>query len=893
MINSVDNGRLFMNTKRYPFYAFVFTLITYTSVLSGVGVLGNGLLLLETGDWMTQHIPFIMEMGEVIKGNHSLWYSWNMGIGSGSIGNYAYYAFSPFNIFYWVLGEKGKHIASACIIILKASASAATFQIFITKLLRRSYYETILFSMLYALNGFVVCDFHSILSLDSVFIFPIIITGIIKLFRDNEFITLIFAYSYLFLSSLYMGYIAGVCSFIMFIFYYLYKRKDMGKKKKQHILAGYMISVLIALGFTAIIWVPCVCNMIELRNADEIYENVVNCNPIMLLNNSFAGMYQSLDGFIPYYYCGLLTVMAVPLFAVNKHISIRKRKYFILCLFSFILIMLIPPLNIAMHAFDRPNGMGYRYAFVLSFILVTILAEEFVFMVGRKGLNAKYICLLTLFSVAILVINKYAIIKKLGETSDSNLWYVIALNVVIPLALFLTINNYKAKRFDKLTRKALFTSIIVLEIVFNIAIIQKRIGSRGSVIIDEQFAVAEENTVSRIREDSKDEVFIRTIYQDTHISNLALEKDLSSLFFFSSLINKRLVNTLRSLGFEYNSNTISGNGWTPVTISLLGINYIIDGKYLLSDDPNIPVMTGANEHYYQNFIKNEKVLPLVFVVDRGILNYKSCESVFENQSSILSLMTGQKSEFYIPVDIVIDLKSSEGVDVDYESDSVIITNKNYPNADAFVEYHTTNAVNNDVYANLLNNQQAYKDSVYWSGPTISADYDINVYHTVHPRIYPNQIFKCGNIDPTYDGFKMIIPHTIQTVKYRKGYYVEYDEDEYDKIYRELNSNGMEITEFRDGYVAGNIECNTDCVLFSSIPYEKGWNAYVDGNKTDVLDIVEGAFVGVELTEGQHEVVLQYVAPGMYAGRYVTIATLVILFLLTSFDIWRRKRGCLD
>ena len=86
---------------------------------------------------------------------------------------------------------------------------------------------------------------------------------------------------------------------------------------------------------------------------------------------------------------------------------------------------------------------------------------------------------------------------------------------------------------------------------------------------------------------------------------------------------------------------------------------------------------------------------------------------------------------------------------------------------------------------------------------------------------------------------------------------------------------MTITDFRDGYVDGNIECREDGVLFASIPYEKGWNAYVDGVKTDVIKLVEGAFVGIKLKPGYHNIVLEYIAPGKYAGRYITLATIVL------------------
>ncbi len=874
--------------RLYPLYAFLFTVILYAAALSGAGVLGNGLDLLETSDWMTQHIPFIMQMGEVVKGNRSLWYSWNMAIGSGSIGSYAYYSFSPFNVFYWICGENGKHIASALVIILKAGFSAAAFQIFITSLLHRIYYETIIFSILYALNGFVVCDFHSILSLDAVMIFPVIAFGMVELVRKNRIITLTASYSYLFFTSLYMGYIAGICSFIIFIFYYSYNIKDMGKRKGLQILVRYFQSVFTAMGMTAIIWIPSALNMFELKNSDELYENVVNCNPIMLLNNMFAGMYQSIDGFIPYYYCGLLSVIAVPLFIKNKHIKSRKRLFYILCLLSFTLIMLIPPLNYALHGFDNPNGVGYRYAFVVSFILVTILSEQYVFMIAKKEMSFRHISCWILFCVMIFTLGKYNIIKNMGDTSDSNKWYVLLGNIILLLAIYGLARVYNSKNLDTVTKRVLFTLVMLLEMTFNIAVIQNRIPSRGSVIVDEHYAAAEKNTIKMIREDSVNDLYVRTVYQDPHIVNIALENNLSALVYFSSLINGRLVDALRSLGYEYGSNTISGNGWSPITTSLLGIDYIVDGACILSDDPSVPVMLGteANEHFYQNYIKNYKVLPLAFSVDKKIMDYNPDESVFDNQNNLLSAMTGREIACYKPVNMTTDIEHSEGVSVESKDGETIIINKNYPDKEALLEYRTTHYTDNEVYVNLYNDRTLYKDSVYWRGPIVSAEYNVNVYHTVNQRIYPNQIFKCGDRNEAYNSFVMKIPPDIEKVTYKKGYFVEYDEKEFDKAYRELDSHGMIITEFRDGCVEGNIDCSEDCILFSSIPYEKGWRAYIDGAESDIIPLVEEAFLGLELTKGSHEIVLEYIAPGMYAGRCVTIGT--VLLLLSSTMILRRR-----
>lgn len=875
---STNKGLYFNNVKRYPLYAFLLTLVVYTSALSGIGILGNGLNLLETSDWMTQQIPFILQMGEVIKGKHSLWYSWNFGLGGGSIGNYAYYTLSPFNFFYWILGEKGKHIASALVVILKAATSAMTFQIFISKYLRRTYYETILFSVLYALNGFAVNDYHSILSMDAVIIFPVIMCGIIILLRENKIEILVFAYSYLFFTSVYMGYVAGISSFIIFFFCCLYRRRKINGQKIGHVFFEYLLSVMISLGLTAFIWIPTVVNMYEFRNRDSLYERVVNCNPIMFLNNMFIGMYQSIDGFIPYYYCGLITVIALPLFLFNKRISSRKRKYFGLCLLTFIVIMLIQQLNFIIHGFDTPNAVGYRYAFVLSFIMVTVLAEQYVYMIGSGVVKFKYLIGLIISFVVIFFVGKYYITEKIGMEADSNTWYVFILNIAFIIGLYLVLHGYRSQKYDKLTKKTFFTVIIVLEVVCNIFLIHKRIVPKTSFIIDEQYVGAEDNTVRIIKEESEGDANIRTIYEDTYINNIAIEKGLSSVAYFSSLINGRMIKILEDIGYVYASNRIYGSGWTPVTVSLLGIDYIVDGACLLSDDPSAPVMMEANEHYYQKYIKNEKVLPLLFTVKPQIKDYETGNSVFDNQDRLLSSMTGKDVHCYSPIDMVINSNESNDVTVNENDSGVEIINHNYPEKEALLEYCTADAVDKDVYVNLYNDVTVYKDSVQAKGPIIEADIDVNVYHSVKPRIYPNQIFKSGNMEEKRSSFVMRIPAEMEKVVYKKGYFMEYDSEEFDKVYNELKDNAMDITSFEDGYVAGTVECSEECVLFSSIPYEKGWTAYVDGDMTAVLPIVEGAFVGLDLSKGHHDIVLEYVAPGRYAGRNVTIITIIALLV---------------
>src|SRR5574344_1085727 len=56
---------------------------------------------------------------------------------------------------------------------------------------------------------------------------------------------------------------------------------------------------------------------------------------------------------------------------------------------------------------------------------------------------------------------------------------------------------------------------------------------------------------------------------------------------------------------------------------------------------------------------------------------------------------------------------------------------------------------------------------------------------------------------------------------------------FDKGIQILKDNAITNVVYYDGYVKGNVNVTNANVLFTSIPYENGWTAYVDGKKTDV------------------------------------------------------------
>jgi hypothetical protein len=80
-----------------------------------------------------------------------------------------------------------------------------------------------------------------------------------------------------------------------------------------------------------------------------------------------------------------------------------------------------------------------------------------------------------------------------------------------------------------------------------------------------------------------------------------------------------------------------------------------------------------------------------------------------------------------------------------------------------------------------------------------------------------------------------------------------------------------------------------CVAVFQESYYPYWTATVDGQKADVQRVAS-ALLGVQVTEGQHEVVLTYEPPGAYTlAILVSLATLLLGSWRLVYE-WRARRG---
>lgn len=74
-----------------------------------------------------------------------------------------------------------------------------------------------------------------------------------------------------------------------------------------------------------------------------------------------------------------------------------------------------------------------------------------------------------------------------------------------------------------------------------------------------------------------------------------------------------------------------------------------------------------------------------------------------------------------------------------------------------------------------------------------------------------------------------------------------------------------------------------------IPYNSGWSAKVDGQKVKLYKANYG-FMACYLKEGQHQIELRYVTPGIRVGIFCTILS-IVLMSAWCIGIKRNKKLC--
>ena len=129
-----------------------------------------------------------------------------------------------------------------------------------------------------------------------------------------------------------------------------------------------------------------------------------------------------------------------------------------------------------------------------------------------------------------------------------------------------------------------------------------------------------------------------------------------------------------------------------------------------------------------------------------------------------------------------------------------------------------------------------------------------------------------------------------------------DSEAFDAGIEKLKSNGtLDVESVSDTEITGTINSAIDGIMYTSIPYEKGWSVYVDGEKQEAVQVCnntytddegnkthKGSMLGIELEKGNHTIELKYSPEGFILGAIISIVCLAAFVLIILYNRKRMK-----
>lgn len=106
-------------------------------------------------------------------------------------------------------------------------------------------------------------------------------------------------------------------------------------------------------------------------------------------------------------------------------------------------------------------------------------------------------------------------------------------------------------------------------------------------------------------------------------------------------------------------------------------------------------------------------------------------------------------------------------------------------------------------------------------------------------------------------------------------------EKYGNYIDSLSEETLKNVVFDPNRISGDISVSEDKYLLLSVPYSKGWKAYVDSKQVDLLQADEH-YMAIFLEKGNHQIELKYSTPLLKAGAIVSFVSCCAFLALIIF-----------
>ncbi|MGN0394280.1 MAG: YfhO family protein [Coprococcus sp.] len=840
------------------------------------------------GDANIQYYSFFMELADKIKNGGSFFFSWNKGMGYDFYSNFFYYLASPFNIIALFFGKAHMELGMAITMLVQVGMCGVTMLYYLAHTRKNKMKHgilndcvCILFALAYAMCDYIVAYQYNILWLITLLLIPIMMLGIERMI-EKDCVRLYFVTLFLiFVTNFYFAWFACIFAVIWFIDQKKSNVKDFFKK-----FVRFAITSVVSAMCAAFVLLPCFLAVSQ--REDKWVE----------LSDYSLGTFGKIGNFIQSFfwgceidklgnslftnnnYCGIFVLILCLAFVFNKKIDTKQKvkRIIEMLLIAFCLNWIVS--SYVLHGFTIPHMFTNRYAFIL---LILMIVTAFECVTSYETIRLRWIAAMLFISII-----GVAIAVTRNDSIQNMMCYMISILLIIYLILLFVFS-----RRNRIKKKSLIINVIIIgfvELISNFFFV-----NGDSYDVSKDYKCASKEWADIYENIDTDNMERKTSWVNSENNTTYSDTNL-----YASSINSNLLWLFDDLGLVYQTNggSYAYRGATPVTSLMFNVRNVLTdqqayyGGYDERESFNI-----YNEAYDMSercgIYESSYISGIGYTVSDDILNWNIDDiSPFAVQNDFVEKISGVEDVFtkvetntLEDFDVKcngcmlfknkVDLESEKKSDNLYFYQNLLLDGTKY----SAIQFKFTVPYDMDLYI-YIQDRWRTMTSVYVNGELYGNE-------SIYPS--PKEILSLGKLQKGQE-VVLLVYNNSQTLE--KGTtiidFYEYHDDKMQECLKTLEGKGMDIESAEDTYIKAHVNAEEDSILYTSIPYYKGFKVYVDGNETDIIGLASDALIGVNLTKGEHMIEFKYMPYGLKAG--LIISCLGIGIAVVYIVMYRKRKS---
>ncbi len=833
-----------IKSKLHYLIAPLIVLITFTVIMIIKGMHPFGTNLIANLNMDDVYIPAYYKLYDVLHGNASIFYDYNLGGGTNILGTLISNGLlSPLSWIVYFSSRSYIPYFMTFIVLFKFMFISITSYYAFSKLFKNTgRFYNILFSLIYTLSGYTILMYSNIIWLENIALLPLLVLGLKNIFDNKKSKLFVVALVLSLINNYQISFmiIAFLIIFTCLGLYYLVSKKDR-KELATKVLTYIVFSILIS----AFATLPCIMQV------ESSYKLVSDLNESYLL-----------EKIIYFFPITLIIILFI------KQITNRKKdkKYSIFYLLLFILSSIgvfVPRISEVINTGTYSN-FPFKYGFIPIFVLI-------------------------LGSMHYLNNNKIILKTKVNKN------FALAAYIILNIFLIYIINTFKNVMLDSNISVdiqyvkqfiALFVIFIVNLLIIYVALLNSEkyrkflliYSTCVSIIIFGYFAIPKLSSTIKLKEfeesiPSYSDSMYR--YKDNTLSLGANFSQVLNLPSNSSFTNTNLKSQYKNhykLGYLTEGLSLYSTGGT-IFSDLISANKYIISYQQLPDNLYKLVKENNGVYYYESKYNLSFAIPYF-----GDTYSDYGGSIFDYQNNIYQKLFGKKEN-------IIDISKPS---FKYENIDVTDENYYYPTAEeSSIKFKTEVKGLSNLYINLdIEYGNVY--AILVNGVAIKNPTRTNRQNKTFPISDQTTIllgqFENETVEVSLKTEGVIINnYELGMINIDK--FINLVEDNKENILVSTKMSTMKISY-------NNINNNKSLLL--PINYSDGFTI-TNNNKEISYTSNFNNYISVDLEEGNNYIVIKYKPKYFNLGLYLTIITILVsnlfIYLNKKVNLFKNRIYC--